>query len=599
MKKLTAAILSLVTVLTVLFSAPTAFAAEIEYKTDKNSRSIYYVKNNEVTVCGFNYRNDFFADEDEFDGAKSGYIWRIPSKIEGKKVTSFAFDPDVSKKVNSFRNDYCMSFTVIEFPETIKKISSNIKKLFFVSDPIDGDDYPLLFICPKNSYSHKYVKENKLDYLVKSDGVIIGSIEKSFDSFNNYYKVKFSGSTVYKGDTAIPKIKITSIDEKETLKEGVHYTVISTKVQKNSKEVGGRTIAYTIKGKGNLKGTVVRYKVEVLQPEPVANCNADSINLRSVKITWKNADEYHYRPAGSVTYYDIYRGVRKFETQLGKDGIQVKVKCIDVEPLHLIASVKGQSSTSYIDKDILMPDLEYRYYVRPRKVFEGKSYRADFENSMCLYVKFKIPQIYPLWETEPGKVMLSWKKVDGATGYDVLRADKEDGEYKLLTKIKGAKNNSFIDNNIETNKPYYYKILAKKYIDGKYYYFEPELSTTEEAVTKVVQKEINKLNFKSAENLSGKKVELKWKKQPGVSGYEIFANEGLANSKYYKIKDIQDANVTSYINYYVKIKPDDSVVSKRLEVGDHAFYKIRAYKLVDGKKVYGDLSDYIRVDIKK
>mgnify|MGYP000569644580 CR=1 FL=1 len=74
----------------------------------------------------------------------------------------------------------------------------------------------------------------------------------------------------------------------------------------------------------------------------------------------------------------------------------------------------------------------------------------------------------------------------------------------------------------------------------------------------------------------GKKVLLKWKKVSGVTGYEIYRAEGYFG-KYKKIKTVTKATTTSFTN-------------TKLKKGKSYYYKIRAYKTVDGKKVYGDYS---------
>lgn len=72
------------------------------------------------------------------------------------------------------------------------------------------------------------------------------------------------------------------------------------------------------------------------------------------------------------------------------------------------------------------------------------------------------------------------------------------------------------------------------------------------------------------------KVTLKWKKVSGVSGYEVYRATSK-NGKYKKVKTITSNSKTTYVN-------------KNLETGKKYCYKIRTYKNVDGKKVYGQYS---------
>lgn len=68
------------------------------------------------------------------------------------------------------------------------------------------------------------------------------------------------------------------------------------------------------------------------------------------------------------------------------------------------------------------------------------------------------------------KVRLSWKKVNGASGYKVYRATKKNGKYKLVKTMKTVK---FTDKKVKKNKTYYYKVRAfktvnKKLVNGAY-----------------------------------------------------------------------------------------------------------------------------------
>lgn len=59
------------------------------------------------------------------------------------------------------------------------------------------------------------------------------------------------------------------------------------------------------------------------------------------------------------------------------------------------------------------------------------------------------------------QVSLSWKKVKGASSYMIYRADRKDGAYRLVRKVKKAV--KFTDKKkLKKNKTYYYKIVAVK-----------------------------------------------------------------------------------------------------------------------------------------
>ena len=64
-------------------------------------------------------------------------------------------------------------------------------------------------------------------------------------------------------------------------------------------------------------------------------------------------------------------------------------------------------------------------------------------------------------EQETGKVTISWKKVSGAAGYKVYRSAQSKNKGFRLQKRLQAKENAYVDGNVQKGKKYYYKISAQ------------------------------------------------------------------------------------------------------------------------------------------
>ena len=73
-----------------------------------------------------------------------------------------------------------------------------------------------------------------------------------------------------------------------------------------------------------------------------------------------------------------------------------------------------------------------------------------------------------------------------------------------------------------------------------------------------------------------KKITVKWKKVSGASGYVIMRS-AKKSSGYKMVKTVRKGSAVSFTN-------------KKLKKGKKYFYKVRAYRNVDGKKVYGAYS---------
>lgn len=79
-------------------------------------------------------------------------------------------------------------------------------------------------------------------------------------------------------------------------------------------------------------------------------------------------------------------------------------------------------------------------------------------------------------------------------------------------------------------------------------------------------------------------AKLKWKKVSGANGYEIYYS-AEKNGTYKKLKTITKAKTITY-------------TKKKLASGKTYYFKLRAYKTVDGKKVYGKYSVVKSVKVK-
>ncbi len=68
-----------------------------------------------------------------------------------------------------------------------------------------------------------------------------------------------------------------------------------------------------------------------------------------------------------------------------------------------------------------------------------------------------------------GKLKITWKKVSGATGYQIYRSAQKNSGYRRIKNLS-SKSSSYTNSKLKNGKRYYYKIRAYKRIDGKTYY---------------------------------------------------------------------------------------------------------------------------------
>ncbi len=70
----------------------------------------------------------------------------------------------------------------------------------------------------------------------------------------------------------------------------------------------------------------------------------------------------------------------------------------------------------------------------------------------------------------PHKAKLSWKKITSASGYQISRALKEKGTYKVVKTTTSGSTVKYINKSLKSKKTYYYKVRAYKTVNGEKYY---------------------------------------------------------------------------------------------------------------------------------
>lgn len=162
-------------------------------------------------------------------------------------------------------------------------------------------------------------------------------------------------------------------------------------------------------------------------------------------------------------------------------------------------------------------------------------------------------------------VVFSWSKVTGADGYLVYYKKSTSNNYTLLTNTKSL----YVKRaNLTDGVKYYFKVVPYVTdINGKKrvnYYRVSSIYT------------LQKVKVPTVTKYSSNYVKVRWDNIPGESGYQI------SKSVYRNGTNIVGS--VSYKTNYVKLKATK---------GKKYYYKVRAYKIVDGKKIYGPWS-YVR-----
>lgn len=169
-------------------------------------------------------------------------------------------------------------------------------------------------------------------------------------------------------------------------------------------------------------------------------------------------------------------------------------------------------------------------------------------------------------------VKLTWQKAGRADGYVIYRAAGKNGTYKAIKTIKKSATLSYKDTGLTTGKTYYYKVRAYRTVNSKKVYGKYS------AVKKGKAKP-SKPKLSSITSVSSSKVKVRWKKVSKADGYVVYRS----TSKKGTYKAVKTVKSNSKLQ----------IADKGLKKGTTYYYKVRAYKVVNGKKVYSSYSKYM------
>lgn len=159
-------------------------------------------------------------------------------------------------------------------------------------------------------------------------------------------------------------------------------------------------------------------------------------------------------------------------------------------------------------------------------------------------------------------VKLKWKKNKAAKKFTIYRSTKKNKGFKAVKTVKKS-TLTYTDKKLTCGKTYYYKVKA---INGK-----------KSKTSKVKKVKVAPVKVKAISAASSKcgEITVTYGKSSGASGYQLSCSP-TANGKF---TVLNTSNQTSFTH--------------SLDMGTAAYYKVRAYKTVKGKKVYSSYSKVV------
>ncbi len=459
--------------------------------------------------------------------------------------------------------------------------------------------------------------------------------------FTNSYSMEFID--VFRGDTISPTIANVDIDKKTKSGYGINCTVtdnvsvgsVEFVTYKNNKIVdsgygskSGDTWNYTF-SKAIESGSYYTKIIAVDTSNNVASSNTKYVDVKcrvgTPKITVTDVSGGKVVTVSSATskskiYYKIDDG--KYKEYSGKIKISstkkitayavksgyyksvtssknVTVGRVSAPTVSIKNSIGGKTvslrcktnnSAIYYKTS---KKGSYKKYSKPFKLSDSKTVYAYAKKSGSASSKKISKKIKISTTSKPNKVKasakgtssvkVSWKSVKGASGYYVYQSDKKNGKYKKVATVKNGSSTSKTVNSLSLNKTYYFKIKAYTY--GK------KTSAYSSCVSAKIKSKWGTLKNVKLEKYGVSELT---KYEAEVLGYEgggsaaIFVNfSEIKDADGFEIKEIWSSDYS----YSHKVSIKDSSCSKKCILFSAQEFpkqaKIRAYKKVKGKTVYG------------
>ena len=390
----------------------------------------------------------------------------------------------------------------------------------------------------------KTLKLNEDYTLTYSNNVNVGTATITINGIGNYTGSKKINFNIVPKKLDISSATVNSISSKtytgssikpsvtvklnnKTLKLNTDYKVSYS----NNKNIG--TAKILIKGIGKYDGEkTVTFNII---PSKVTNLKSSKKTYNSITLSWNKIN--------NVTGYKIYRYDKKSNSY------------------KYLATAK---TNSYTDKS-LKASSTYSYKVRAYKGSLNGSYSNTIDVKTSPNYAPKVTGL-KLKTQKSDSLTISWNKINNVTGYKVYRYDVKTESYKLIKTISNASTTSYTNSKLTSATKYLYKVRSYKIVNNKTHNgdYSSSLAATTKPLTPTV-----KLTSPST-----KKIKLTWTNiNSRTTGYNIY----MATSKNGTYKNIGSTSNKTF-------------TKGSLTKGKTYYFKVRAYRTIDGKKVYSSYS---------
>ena len=231
-----------------------------------------------------------------------------------------------------------------------------------------------------------------------------------------------------------------------------------------------------------------------------------------------------------------------------------------------VKNVTGNFTGNYS----LVDGNKYYYKVRAYATVDGKKVYSPYGSSMGITL-LESPVITNIEQISTSSCAITWNIVENATSYKLYRSEEENGIYNLIKTIADTYTTN---NNLVSNKRYYYKVKAVMEENG---------SKHEGAYSSgysIYISDMNAPKMLDPQQTGDDSILINYEKTTGANGYEIWRS--AQNDQNFSI--LSEQTELSY--------EDTGLVNLR-----NYYYKVRAYKMVNDERIYSAFSNIIHTGL--
>lgn len=370
-----------------------------------------------------------------------------------------------------------------------------------------------------------------------------------------------AGSNIYEVTNA--GVDTLYVSDKIGLAKGTYYVLVSVS---STLYTGDYGLTVTTKAASN-------WESEVNGDTATANSLKVGKEMHGVISSYSGDLDYYKFTLDKTSYVNVSLSHKKMNVA-GTSWYVYLLKSNGSRLNYLTDHLYSYAGDAYTESTAIKME-KGTYYVVVRAAAGNKNAVGEEYTVSVNKISAKKPKVSSVKSGGYHKLKVTWKAVPGAVSYTIARSTSKDGSYTEVKTIDNVSTISWTDKSVTTGKTYYYKVKAKVALEN---------TTKESGYSKAVSGKAvpAKTTVKTA--LKNSKVKVSWKKVSGANGYEIVRST-KKDKGYKKIKTIKKGSAKTYTD-------------SKTKSGKTYYYKIRAYRNVNGKKVYGSYSKVVSRKVK-